>query len=280
MPHPLLDCAAVDGSPDQYLRSIGTVFAEFGRLTQDSGNLSYGVRIDGTPFFVKTAGHPADPLPRLRHAARVALLRNAARLHASFKHPIAPPLLRVIESPSGPLLVYPWADGDLLGVPRDRRDDPDSPFQRFRRLPAPAIARCLDAIYDLHVRLARAGWVACDFYDGCLIYDFAAERLAVIDLDTYHAGPFHNDIGRMFGSTRFMAPEEFELGARIDERTTVFTMGRTALVFLSDGSLAAGSFRGSRAQFDVISRAVQPDPDQRYDGVAAFYRAWRAPQTG
>ncbi len=33
-------------------------------------------------------------------------------------------------------------------------------------------------------------------------------------------------MGRMFGSTRFMASEEFELGALIDEQTNVFVMGR------------------------------------------------------
>jgi hypothetical protein len=34
------------------------------------------------------------------------------------------------------------------------------------------------------------------------------------------------DMGRLFGSTRFMAPEEFELGVMIDQSTTVFTLGR------------------------------------------------------
>lgn len=55
----------------------------------------------------------------------------------------------------------------------------------------------------------------------------------------------------MFGSTRFMAPEEFVVGARIDQRTTVFTMGRTALQFLSHERGYPGPFRGSAAMFDV-----------------------------
>ena len=76
-----------------------------------------------------------------------------------------------------------------------------------------------------------------DFYDGAMIYDFDRHRVHAIDLDSYHMGPFTNRMGRMFGSTRFMAPEEFELEATIDERTTVFTMGRTAAVLISDGSL-------------------------------------------
>jgi serine/threonine-protein kinase len=276
MTHPLLDCASIDQPPDQFLRGVGVVFAEFGNQTQDSGNRSYGVQIAGQRYFVKTAGWPDDSQPALPHAARVALLRNAARLHTSFQHPILPPLKSVIESPDGPLLVYAWAEGELLGVPRARRDDPSSSFQRFRSLPAPTICRCLDAIFDLHAALARAGWVAVDFYDGCLIYDFAADRIAVVDLDMYHFGPFQNERGRMFGSTRFMAPEEFELGARIDERTTVFTMGRTALLYLSDGALIAERFRGTPALFEVVARACEPDPARRFDSPAAYYDAWRA----
>ena len=54
----------------------------------------------------------------------------------------------------------------------------------------------------------------------------------MVDLDSYRDPPFANDMGRMFGSDRFMAAEEYELGARIDERTTVFTMGRTVGVLL------------------------------------------------
>ena len=107
-----------------YLRSVGTVFAEFGEQTQDSGNISYGVQIGEERFFVKTAGVPDDPRPYLDHPARAALLRNAVRLNAAVRHPLLPALSAVIESPDGPLLVYPWLDGELLGVPREQRDDP------------------------------------------------------------------------------------------------------------------------------------------------------------
>jgi serine/threonine-protein kinase len=280
MIHPLLDHPVIDQAPEQFLRSIGVVFAAFGSPSQDSGNQSYGVQIGEQRYFVKTAGDQDDPHPLLAHTERVELLRNAARLHATCCHPNLPPLRQVIESPSGPLLVYPWVDGQLLSVPREQRDDPETAFQRFRSLPAPTICRCLDAIFDLHTQLARAGWVAVDFYDGCLIYDFAADSIAVVDLDMYHFGPFENTMGRMFGSTRFMAPEEFERGACIDERTTVFTMGRAALVFLSDGTLSADAFRSSRALFDVVASACSPDRARRYDSLAAFYQAWRAARIG
>jgi serine/threonine-protein kinase len=276
MSNALLDPEAIHEPPHQYLRSVGTVFAEFREPAQDSGNVSYGVAVAGNRYFVKTAGNPHDPRPVLDHPARVALLRNAVRLYESCPHPLLPRLYRVIESPSGPLLVYQWLDGELLGVPRARRGDPESAFQRFRSLPASTICQCLDAVFDLHDALARVGWIAVDFYDGCLIYEFASGRLGVVDLDHYRAGPFRNEMGRMFGSERFMAPEEFAWGACIDERTNVFALGRTALVFLSDGTLTPGPFRGPPALFDVVARACDPDPVRRFGSVGMFCRAWHA----
>ncbi len=128
----------------------------------------------------------------------------------------------------------------------------------------------------MHARLCGQGWVACDFYDGCMIYDFAARQLHLIDLDTYHLGPFTNEMGRLFGSDRFMAPEEYELGATIDERTTVFNLGRAASVLLGDGALDRAPFRGSDAQHAAMRKACEPDRRERFQTVAELARAWRA----
>jgi len=273
--HPLLDPDVIDRTPDEYLSAAGTVFARFDARTRDSGNVSYGLRVGETSYFVKTAGAARSGAGDAAHARQVALLRNAVRLARICPHPALAALLHVIESPEGPCLVYEWLPGELLGVPRAERENPSSPFQRFRRLPAPVLETCLDTVFDLHHQLALAGWIAVDFYDGSLLYDFAAGRLRVVDLDLYRRGPFTNDMGRMFGSTRFMAPEEFEFGARIDERTTVHAMGRTALVFLSDGTDDPRAFRGSPRRLAVAARACDPDGARRYPTLAAFHEAWR-----
>lgn len=277
MAHPLLSLKSVDVPPEPFLSCIGEIFARFDRRTQDSGNVSYGVRVDAERYFVKTAGDPADEEPFLSHDQRVGLLRNAAILAGRVRHQNLPELRHVIESPHGPMLIYSWADGELLGVSRDRRTDPASPFQRFRALPVTAIALVLNAIYDVHEKLAADGWVAVDFYDGCLIYDFPTGRLAIVDLDHYHPGPFLNQMGRMFGASRFMAPEEFERGATIDQRTTVFTLARTALIFLGDGTTDPAAFGGSAAQLDVLTKACASDPGDRFGTVAEFSAAWRTP---
>ena len=272
--HPLLDVERIEGAPEIYLNSVGSVFAVFDEHTQDSGNISYGVQTAQGRYFVKTAGNPDDPNPFLSHSERVSLLRNAVRLRRSCNHPTLPPLHWVIESPHGPLLIYQWVDGELLRVEAALRNDPRSTFQRFRQLPSHEIIRTLDFVYELHYQLTQLGWIAVDFYDGCMVYDFGNRELHVVDLDHYSEGPFVNKMGRMFGSTRFMAPEEFERGARIDERTTVFTMGRTAAVLLSNGTLERRPFRGNDALYEVIRRACCDDPGKRYDSMEAFFTAW------
>jgi len=274
--HPLTDIDRIDVPPAVYLAEIGAVSARFDERTQDSGNSSYGVAIEGERYFVKTAGPPDDTRWYLDHSQRVALLRNAVELARSCDHGALPRLHNVIETPHGPALVYEWLAGDLVGVPAAQRDDPACSFQRFRALPVEAVVDALDAVYDLHRELAALGWVAGDLYDRALIYDFDRGVMRVIDLDSYHRGPRKNEMGRMFGSTRFMAPEEFELGALIDQQTTVFTLGRTAAVLLSNGTLDRAPFRGSDAQHAVVARACTEARGGRHASVGEFVDAWEA----
>jgi len=142
------------------------------------------------------------------------------------------------------MLVYRAVSGELIGgLPAAERADPASACQRLARLPAAAQLPLFDTLIDLHQALADLGWVACDLYDGSLIVDFATLTLRVIDLDEYRRGPSRNNMGRMFGSTRFVAPEEFEPGAALDQRTTVFTLGRIVRHFTTRLTEDPRSFR-------------------------------------
>ncbi|MGQ0774590.1 MAG: GrpB family protein [Pseudonocardiales bacterium] len=60
----------------------------------------------------------------------------------------------------------------------------------------------------------------------------------------------------------FVAPEEFQRGAVIDECNTVFNLGRAALVLLDEGDLD-GRFRGTGAASDVLDRATHPPTPRR-----------------
>ena len=97
-----------------------------------------------------------------------------------------------------------------------------------------------------------------------------------MDLDAYRRGPSTNDMGRMFGATRFMAPEELERGAPIDQRTTVFTLGRLVWHFGTRLTERRDHFCGPPALAAAVRAACDFDRAMRPPTVAAFAAAWRA----
>ena len=66
------------------------------------------------------------------------------------------------------------------------------------------------------------------------MYDFDKGRTIICDIEMYATAPYTNNMGRMYGSSRFMSPEEFNLGAAIDEITNVYTMGAAAFALFGD----------------------------------------------
>jgi serine/threonine-protein kinase len=130
-------------------------------------------------------------------------------------------------------------------------------------------------VYDLHAYLEDCGYVAVDFYDGSIMYDFDQHATYCIDLDHYHKGAFTLTSDRLYGSRRFMAPEEFVKGSLIDNRTNVFTMGAAAFVFLADGDRSGNRWRANKALLEVVRKAVETDRNERYPSVRAFYDDWR-----
>ena len=117
--------------------------------------------------------------------------------------------------------------------------------------------------------------MAIDFYDGSILYDIKNCIPCLCDIDFYRPGPVINDMRRMWGSSRFMAPEEFTLGAKIDEITNVFLMGATAFA-LFGGELDHSKERWKLSDdaYQVALKAVSPDRAMRYPSISAFSLAW------
>jgi serine/threonine-protein kinase len=262
MSHPLLDVTRVDRPLAEYLASCGDVFATIGG--HDSRNTSYGVAIAGDRWFVK---HAVDP-------EAIGRLESAIRFHAVVRHAAIVPLVAAVHASDGLAIVHPWHAGEVLSDPFAPgalpRTDPKSAFARFRALPLPELLAAIGTVFEAHVAAAGAGFVAVDFYDGAVMYDFAAHEIRLIDLDGYRP-PYTLDRERQLGSSRFMAPEEWQRGAAIDERTTVYTLGRAAFVFLGEDGWRADARRHA-----VACRATAVLPADRFATVAELHRAWLA----
>jgi serine/threonine-protein kinase len=249
------------------LGRLGAVFQRF--EDQDSGCVSYGVLVSGKRWFVKGASAPQA----------VRSLERAVAFHRSVKHPAIVPMVDSFVAEDGMVLVYPWMSGEVLYHPtlsrRGGRGAPGSPMARFRAQPVSRVLDALGVVLSAHVAVEEAGFVAVDFYDGCMLYDFDEGRMVLCDLDEYRAGAFVVEGERLPGSTRYMAPEEFVRGAVIDVRTNVFVLGRV-LRLLLDGGDEERDWRGTAGQLEVIGRATAGEPGRRYGSVRELAGAWRA----
>lgn len=262
-----------------FLKQFGEVFSVFDE--QDSGNISFGVDTGIEKLFVKYAGaktidYSGDP------GEVVERLKKAMPLYDALRHPFLIELRDHFCVNEGYAGIFTWFPGECMHAhwafsPQEKYSHPDSPSYRYKHLPLERLLKSLDVIYAFHEHVVRKGYVAIDFYDGSILYDFSQHCTKICDIDCYDKLPHTNTMGRMWGSTRFMSPEEFEYGAVIDEVTNVFTMGATAFAVLADDTdRSFEKWNGSEALYEVACKAVNPDRDQRYHSISAFRHAWNS----
>lgn len=144
------------------------------------------------------------------------------------------------------------------------------------RQPLLSRLRMIDAALDFHAYALSRGYLPVGFETGRLAADFATARLTVCDVDLYRPLPAVNDRGRMPGSPRFLAPEEYEPQAALDEITAQYAMGALAFAFFANhGSRERAAWTAGEPLYQVAARACSESRAARYPTYAAFLREWR-----
>ena len=255
--------------PDlEWLKSYGRVFRVFDQLS--SGNLCFGVEGPYGRLFVKYAG--ARPINYSgRPADAIYTLQNAISLYAH-DHPALIRLLAYGRAGEGYAAIFAWRDAPALC------SLPPNPAvkERVRRLQLNRSLKMLDMVYDLHAMLALEGIIAVDFWDGNVLIDFDRNEAVVCDIDLYRRAPAINDRGRMQGSSRFLSPEEYTLGAALNESTTVYAMGALAFEFFGDNmNRSRDTWQGPACLYAVAEKATREKREERYPSLRTFLEAWR-----
>lgn len=248
-----------------FLGKYGKVFKVFDE--QDGGNLCFGTEQDDKRYFIKFAGAPTagyngkpeDAIARLR--ASVPIYRDLGAY---------PGLIRFIgagEIGGGYATMFAWTDAVGIGrmYPQNHR--------RFMALPVEKRSKVFEDILFFHEFVCGRGYVAIDFYDGSILYDFENEKTVICDIDFYQKIPYYGEMG-LWGSSRFVSPEECRQGERMDERTTVYTMGATAFALLSDSDRSPEAWPLSEARYAVVSKAVRDEKNARQQSIRQLTEEW------
>ena len=261
-----------------WLTPLGTVFAVFDE--QDSGNLCFGVRKNEKRYFVKYAGAKPMDFNGDPHDA-VARLREAVPLYKELSHPHLIQYVDEFPTDEGHVALFDWFNGECLHShwsfpPPAKYTNPNSPYYKYKHLPLEKRLASFDAILEFHAFIEAKGYVAIDFYDGSILYDFNVDQTKICDIDFYRPSPVINDVGESFwGSTRSKSPEEYYKGALIDNRSNVFMLGSIAFsIFGGEMDHAFKRWESVESLFQVAKKAVEPERYQRFSSVQQLKDAW------
>ena len=78
----------------------------------------------------------------------------------------------------------------------------------------------------------------------------------------------------MWGSSLFQSPEEYQLGAVIDEITNVYTIGATAFALFGEYNRTRDKWQLSDELFEIAARAVNDDRTKRQQSIRQLIDEW------
>lgn len=275
-----------------FLSQYGKVFCVFDH--NDSGNISFGVDNGKDRFFVKVAG--AKTIYSCIEARQaVENLKKSISIYSALKHPNLIELIDHQQQGDLYAAVFKWVEGDCLfdywNFEKYALDQQiTSPRMRFKQLPIEKRLVSFNTIFDFLACVESKGFVAVDFYDGSILYDFAKDATTICDIDFFRKKPTFNDRGKDFwGTKRLKSPEEYIYKAVIDEKTNGYTLG--ALIFHYFGSYTENQicemyknncffpcdfekWELSKLQYDIALKAVNMDRSKRYNTIDDFSISW------
>ncbi|MDR3120664.1 MAG: serine/threonine protein kinase [Clostridiales bacterium] len=250
-----------------FLSKYGRVFKVFD--DQDSGNICFGVQSGGGKrYFVKFAGAPAEQYTGDIEGA-VGRLAAAVPVYRDLAHPALIRLVDAEEIGGGFAIVFDWVDAVCMHrmYPLD--------CLKFKTISSEARLRIFGDILDFHAHVAAMGYVAVDFYEGSIMYDFAREKTVICDIDFYKNTKAYGS-SFLWGHMDCMSPEERTDGVLIDEISNVYAMGATAFALFADGDRSREAWTLSDARYAVVKKAVSDTRGERQGSIRQLMAEWES----
>lgn len=253
-----------------------------------SGCISFGVQKDNKKYFIKIAGAKTVEA-EISEQESIDLLKDAVEKYKNIHHQNLIKYIDSFDINEFFAVIFEYADGECLfdhwNFEKYKNDlTLITPIQKFKKL---EISKRLNVVYKLFSffeTFINAGYVAVDFYDSSIIYNFEKEEATFCDIDLFRKLPTKNDLGKdYYGTKRLKAPEENELGATIDELTNEFTLGAIIFDIFSnvsnnDKRYEIGMFIPNDLEefelntktYNVLLKATNYDRNNRYTSINEF----------
>lgn len=269
-----------------WVNDYGIVFSVIDET--GSGCISFGVQKDNKKYFIKIAGAKTVEA-EISEQDSIDLLKDAVEKYKNIHHKNLIKYIDSFDINEFFAVIFEYADGECLfdhwNFEKYKNDSTlITPIQKFKKL---EISKRLDVVYKLFSffeTFINAGYVAVDFYDSSIIYNFEKDEATFCDIDLFRKLPTKNDLGKdYYGTKRLKAPEENELGATIDELTNEFTLGAIIFDIFSnvsnnDKRYEIGMFIPNDLEefelntktYNVLLKATNYDRNNRYTSINEF----------
>ncbi|NLO46724.1 MAG: phosphotransferase [Clostridiales bacterium] len=276
-----------------FINKYGKVFKVF---DEQGINVCFGVDDGSRRYFVKFAGAKPINFDKCNGSTVLAVewLKKAVSVYRDCEHPSLIKFIYAEEIGGGYAAVFEWVDAEGI-------EPLNSPgHKRFMGMEIVKKIQAFEDIMSFHALAAAKGYVAIDFYDGSILYDYVNDQVIICDIDFYQKSPYVGEMG-LWGSTRYVSPEECTPGAVMDEITIVYTMGATAFMLFNYDSetdiewreqgvefyrtrkfqdTPPKSWQLSAARYDVVRRAVHNDRDKRQQSIRQLISEWKTAGQG
>ena len=269
-----------------WLKQFGEVFSVVDET--GSGCICFGIRKDNKDYFYKIAGAKTVE-SELSESESISLLKHSIQIYKDLSHENLIKLVDDFEYNEFYIAVFEYAYGECLFDHwnfEKYKKDPSivTPKQRFNSLSKEKKLDVVSKLFSFFINTIDKGYLAVDFYDSSIIYNFDDESVSFCDIDLFRKAPTINDKGiDYYGTKRLKAPEENVLNAVIDERTNELTLA--AIIFDMFSNVSNTKLRKEKGMFipndfqefelskdvyDVLIKATSYNPDNRYPTIRKF----------
>lgn len=268
-----------------WLNKYGKVFSVIDET--GSGCISFGIEKDNIKYFFKIAGAKTVEA-EISEEESIKLLKEAVIKYKEIKHENLIKYIDSFDYKEFFVVIYEYAEGfclfDHWNFDRYNITKEITPMMKFKMLSIEKRLEVAKKLFSFFETFIAAGYVAVDFYDSSILYNFENDEVTFCDIDLFRKLPSRNDLGKdYYGTKRLKAPEENELNAIIDEKTNEFTLGAIIFDLFSNvkniedrynkGVFIPNNkedFELSENVYNVLLKATNYDRNERYKNIKEF----------